>query len=191
MEGEAGWRPTSATARTSTRAKRANGSNSIGSVLDVRRRRSCSASCSRRWSSAAHGPRTRPAVRHQHRLRQHHPALPAGRHRPATRISSGGSAASPAGTPWPSWCAPTKTTNVGGHIASFASAATLYDVGFNHFWHAPSEDHGGDLVFIQGHCAPGIYARAYLEGRSQREAARQVPPGDRAAMACPPTRTPG
>lgn len=54
---------------------------------------------------------------------------------------------------------------VGGHIASFASAATLYDVGFNHFWHAPSDDHGGDLVYIQGHSAPGIYARSFLEGR--------------------------
>ena len=46
-------------------------------------------------------------------------------------------------------------SNLGGHIASFASAATLYDVGFNHFWHAPSEKHGGDLVFVQGHSAPG------------------------------------
>ena len=55
--------------------------------------------------------------------------------------------------------------SLGGHIASFASAATLYDVGFNHFFHAPSENHGGDLVYIQGHSAPGIYARAYLEGR--------------------------
>ncbi|MEM9300693.1 MAG: pyruvate dehydrogenase (acetyl-transferring), homodimeric type [Pseudomonadota bacterium] len=55
--------------------------------------------------------------------------------------------------------------SVGGHIASFASAATLYDVGFNHFFHAPTADHGGDLVYIQGHSAPGIYARAYLEGR--------------------------
>jgi pyruvate dehydrogenase E1 component len=54
---------------------------------------------------------------------------------------------------------------LGGHIASFASAATLYDVGFNHFFHAPSENHGGDLVYIQGHSAPGIYARAFLEGR--------------------------
>ena len=54
---------------------------------------------------------------------------------------------------------------VGGHIASFASSATLYDVGFNHFFRAPSDDHGGDLVYIQGHCAPGIYARAFLEGR--------------------------
>ncbi|NIP47192.1 MAG: pyruvate dehydrogenase (acetyl-transferring), homodimeric type [Gammaproteobacteria bacterium] len=57
------------------------------------------------------------------------------------------------------------TSELGGHIASFASSATLYDVGFNHFWHAPSETHGGDLVFIQGHSAPGIYARAFLEGR--------------------------
>jgi pyruvate dehydrogenase E1 component len=58
-----------------------------------------------------------------------------------------------------------KDTNVGGHIASFASAATLYDVGFNHFWHAPSADHGGDLVFVQGHSSPGVYSRAFLLGR--------------------------
>ncbi|WP_287495889.1 pyruvate dehydrogenase (acetyl-transferring), homodimeric type [Pandoraea sp. CB10b_02] len=58
-----------------------------------------------------------------------------------------------------------KDTNVGGHIASFASAATLYDVGFNHFWHAPSEKHGGDLVFVQGHSSPGVYSRAFLLGR--------------------------
>jgi pyruvate dehydrogenase E1 component len=58
-----------------------------------------------------------------------------------------------------------KDTNVGGHIASYASAATLYDVGFNHFWHAPSKDHGGDLIFVQGHSAPGVYARAYMLGR--------------------------
>ena len=58
-----------------------------------------------------------------------------------------------------------KDTNVGGHIASFASAATLYDVGYNHFWHAPSENHGGDLVYVQGHSATGVYARAYLLGR--------------------------
>ncbi len=61
------------------------------------------------------------------------------------------------------------STELGGHIASFASAATLYDVGFNHFWHAPSENHGGDLIFIQGHSAPGIYARAFLEGRISEE----------------------
>ncbi|WP_043367453.1 pyruvate dehydrogenase (acetyl-transferring), homodimeric type [Cupriavidus sp. WS] len=58
-----------------------------------------------------------------------------------------------------------KKSNVGGHIASFASAATLYDVGFNHFWRAPTAEHGGDLVFVQGHVAPGIYARAFLLGR--------------------------
>jgi len=58
-----------------------------------------------------------------------------------------------------------KSTELGGHIASFASAATLYDVGFNHFWRAPSHEHGGDLVFFQGHSAPGMYARAFLEGR--------------------------
>jgi len=62
-----------------------------------------------------------------------------------------------------------KTTELGGHIASFASSATLYDVGFNHFWHAPSENHGGDLIYIQGHSTPGIYARAYLEGRITEE----------------------
>ncbi len=54
---------------------------------------------------------------------------------------------------------------VGGHIASFASAATLYDVGFNHFWRGPEHASGPDLLYIQGHCAPGIYARAFLEGR--------------------------
>jgi len=58
-----------------------------------------------------------------------------------------------------------KDTNVGGHIASFASAAMLYDIGYNHFWHAPSDAHGGDLVFVQGHSAPGVYARAFMLGR--------------------------
>jgi pyruvate dehydrogenase E1 component len=58
-----------------------------------------------------------------------------------------------------------KDTNVGGHIASFASAATLYDVGYNHFWHAASEKHGGDLIYTQGHSSPGEYARAFLLGR--------------------------
>ncbi|WPL11288.1 Pyruvate dehydrogenase E1 component [Thiorhodovibrio litoralis] len=61
------------------------------------------------------------------------------------------------------------STELGGHISSFASSATLYDVGFNHFFRAASKDHGGDLVFIQGHSAPGIYARAYLEGRISEE----------------------
>ena len=54
---------------------------------------------------------------------------------------------------------------LGGHIASYASAADLFEVGFNHFFHARSQQHGGDLVFFQPHSAPGVYARAYLEGR--------------------------
>jgi pyruvate dehydrogenase E1 component len=58
-----------------------------------------------------------------------------------------------------------ESSEYGGHIASYASAATLYEVGFNHFWRAPDDDHPGDMVFIQGHSAPGIYARAFLEGR--------------------------
>src|SRR5687767_10742259 len=58
-----------------------------------------------------------------------------------------------------------ESSELGGHIASFASAATLYDVGFNHFFRAASESFGGDLIYFQGHSAPGIYARAFLEGR--------------------------
>ena len=58
-----------------------------------------------------------------------------------------------------------KSPGVGGHIASFQSAATLYDVGFNHFFRAANKDFGGDLVYFQGHSSPGVYARAYLEGR--------------------------
>jgi len=57
-----------------------------------------------------------------------------------------------------------KDSNVGGHIASFASAAALYDVGFSWFWHAQSENHGGDMIYYQGHSVPGIYARAHLLG---------------------------
>ena len=60
-------------------------------------------------------------------------------------------------------------SGVGGHIASFASAATLYDVGFNHFFHAPTPEHAGDVVMFQGHSAPGVYARSFLEGRLSEE----------------------
>lgn len=62
-----------------------------------------------------------------------------------------------------------KHTNVGGHIASFASAATLYDVGYNHFWRASNEQHDGDLIYTQGHLTPGDYARAFLIGRLTEE----------------------
>lgn len=58
-----------------------------------------------------------------------------------------------------------KSSELGGHIASFASAATLYDVGYNHFWRASTPEHGGDLIYSQGHASPGTYARAFLEGR--------------------------
>src|SRR6202163_1233131 len=57
------------------------------------------------------------------------------------------------------------SSEYGGHLSSYASSATLYEVGFNHVWRAPSEQHPGDMVFVQGHFSPGIYARAYLEGR--------------------------
>ena len=60
-------------------------------------------------------------------------------------------------------------SNLGGHIASFASAATLYDVGFQHFWHGPESPNGSDLIFMQGHSAPGVYARAFLLGRLSEE----------------------
>lgn len=62
-----------------------------------------------------------------------------------------------------------KHSGLGGHISTFASAATLYDVGFNHFWHAPSDSHPGDLVYFQGHASPGIYARSFVEGRFTEE----------------------
>jgi pyruvate dehydrogenase E1 component len=61
------------------------------------------------------------------------------------------------------------SSELGGHIASYQSLATLYEVGFNHFWHAPSDEHGGDLVYFQGHSSPGNYARAFLEGRLTTE----------------------
>lgn len=74
-----------------------------------------------------------------------------------------------------------ETTTIGGHISTYASSATLYEVGFNHFFHAPSEDHLGDLVYFQGHASPGMYARAFLEGRltekQLRNFRRELAPG--------------
>ena len=61
------------------------------------------------------------------------------------------------------------SSEYGGHIASFASSAVLYDIGLNHFWRTRTKDHGGDLVFFQGHAIPGIYARAFMEGRLTAE----------------------
>ena len=74
-----------------------------------------------------------------------------------------------------------KFPELGGHIGTFASAATLYDVGMNHFWRAKNNKFGGDLIYFQGHSAPGVYARAFLEGRlseKQLDSFRQeVKPG--------------
>jgi len=57
------------------------------------------------------------------------------------------------------------SSEYGGHIASFASSAVMYDIGFNHFWRSQTDTHGGDLVFFQGHVIPGVYARSFMEGR--------------------------
>ena len=70
---------------------------------------------------------------------------------------------------------------IGGHISTFASAATLYEVGFNHFFRGRSEGESandGDVIFFQGHAAPGIYARAYLEGRIDESHLEEFPPRD-------------
>ncbi|MBP6343067.1 MAG: pyruvate dehydrogenase (acetyl-transferring), homodimeric type, partial [Candidatus Omnitrophica bacterium] len=62
-----------------------------------------------------------------------------------------------------------KGEGVGGHISTFASSATLYEIGFNHFFRAPDKDGQGDLVYFQGHASPGMYSRAFLEGRLTAE----------------------
>ncbi|MNQ47445.1 Pyruvate dehydrogenase E1 component [compost metagenome] len=62
-----------------------------------------------------------------------------------------------------------KDPDLGGHISTFASSATLYDIGFNYFFQAPTDEHGGDLIYFQGHASPGVYARAFLEGRISEE----------------------
>ncbi|MFD2838395.1 pyruvate dehydrogenase (acetyl-transferring), homodimeric type [Azotobacter vinelandii] len=74
-----------------------------------------------------------------------------------------------------------KDPDLGGHISTFASSATLYDIGFNYFFQAPTAEHGGDLIYFQGHAAPGVYARAFLEGRiseAQLQQFRQEVDGD-------------
>ena len=74
-----------------------------------------------------------------------------------------------------------ESSELGGHIASYQSAALLYEIGFNHFWHAPSDDHGGDLVYIQGHSSPGHLRPRLPRGAPHRGAARRLPPGGLAA----------
>ena len=114
-------------------------------------------------------PRSEPAVRLDHRLCEHdpadqQPAFPGDldlewRIRTINR--------------WNAMATVVRRNKVsseyGGHIASFASSAVLYDIGLNHFWRTRTEKHGGDLVFFQGHAIPGIYARSFMEGRFSAE----------------------
>ena len=85
---------------------------------------------------------------------------------PAARKSSAGSRASSAGTRW-RWSSAriALSDGIGGHISTYASAATLYEVAFNHFFRGKGKDGDGDIIYFQGHASPGIYARAFLEGR--------------------------
>ncbi len=71
-----------------------------------------------------------------------------------------------------------KAPGIGGHLATYASSATLYEIGFNHFFKGKDQGAPGDQVFFQGHASPGIYARAFLEGTAQRRRPRALPPRD-------------
>ena len=142
---------------------------SIDSVLQGRRGRNAPISCSTAWSTTRAVPaptcrsaRTRPTSTPSR--------WASSRNIRAIASSSAASRRTSAGTRW-RWSsqANRKSSEYGGHIASYASSATLYEVGFNHFWRAPSATHPGDMVFMQGHSSPGIYARAYLEGRLTEE----------------------
>ena len=68
---------------------------------------------------------------------------------------------------------------IGGHLSTFACSASLYEVGFNHFFRGKDDGQPGDHIYFQGHAAPGIYARAFLEGRLDGGRPRPLPPGDR------------
>ena len=133
------------------------------------------------------------AVHGRHPLRQHHPARRSSRRSPATTRSS---AASRASVRWNAMAmvvrANRDSDGIGGHISTYASAATLYEVGFNHFFRGTDRDGDGDLIYFQGHASPGIYARAFLEGRlSSREAGQLPPRAAPRAAACRRTRIPG
>ncbi len=85
-----------------------------------------------------------------------------------------------------------RTDGIGGHLSTYASSASLYEVGFNHFFRGKANGAAGDQVFIQGHASPGIYARAYVEGRLAEKEARLLPPrggGQWPAQLSPPTLT--
>ena len=78
---------------------------------------------------------------------------------------------------------------IGGHIATYQSVAVLFETGFQHFWHAAGDDHGGDLVFFQGHASPGIYARGFLEGTFEESQLLRFRQEVEPAV-CPPTPIP-
>ena len=73
---------------------------------------------------------------------------------------------------------------IGGHISTYASSATLYEVGFNHFFRGKDHESGGDFVYFQGHASPGMYARAFLEGRLSDPSSRTSGVSSRPAAAC-------
>ena len=72
-----------------------------------------------------------------------------------------------------------RSDGIGGHISTYASSASLYEVGFNHFFHGKDDGRAGDQVYYQGHAAPGVYARAFLEGRLSEARLDEFPPGVR------------
>jgi len=119
-------------------------------------------------SAPRHSQRHRLAVQCQYSLREYIPVrlqpLFPGDQELERRIR-----ALSAGTRWPWWCARiASSTNIGGHISTYASAATLYEVGFNHFFRARTDEFEGDTVYFQGHASPGIYARAFWKAASAR-----------------------
>ena len=136
-------------------------------------RPSCCASSSStrgRLGTACRSPPTRPTST---------PSPPTSSRRfPATARSSGASRASSAGTRWRWWSAPTRHSDgIGGHISTYASAATLYEVGFNHFFRGKDErSTAATRSTSRATPRPGIYARAFLEGRLSASTARELPP---------------
>ena len=81
--------------------------------------------------------------------------------------------------------------NLGGHISTYASSATLYEVGYNHFFRAPSNGHPGDQIYFQGHAAPGIMPAPFSKGVSASTSWKTSVASCKKAVASPPIRTPG
>ena len=128
-----------------------------------RRARALPADATARRSVADRGAA---GVPRDHALPQHDSARNRRRSRRAIASSSTRSARRSAGTRWRSSCARTRNRRSWAATSRASSrSALLYDIGFGHFWHAPTRQHGGDLIYVQGHVSPGIYARAFVEGR--------------------------